>query len=157
MEVKEAMGEWEEVLKEGLPVMSWWEMIVKPGVRKIAMDRSKELNRDRRAELNLLLLRQAYLLRKIQHSSMYSWGNWQADLIKVQHQIQAWYSRLAEKVKHQSCVDEFQVSEKTRIYHHEIHKKHIEKSAILKLQGETGLLEGHDACAEYLERSIQQI
>ena len=155
--VKQSMEEWEQICKEGLPIMSWWEMIVKPGVRRIAMERSKEINRERRSQLNLLLLQQAYLLRKMQHSNILAWNTWQADLVHVQDKIQAWYSKVAEKVKHQSHVDEFQVSEKTRIYHHEIHKKHIKKSAILKLQSETGLLEGHDACAEYLEDLVADL
>ena len=125
--------------------MFWWEKIVKPGVRKIAMERSKEINTDRRSELNLLLLRQAYLLKKIQQSSLQSGKYLQADLLVVQSNIQAWYSKLADKIKHQSRVDEFQVSEQTRTYHHEIHRKHLKRSSIIKLQTETGLLEGHDA------------
>ena len=141
----------------GLPVMSWWEIIVKPGVKKIAMNRSKEINRERKGELNLLLLRQAYLIKKIQHSNMQAWANWQAQLLSIQDQIQAWYSRLAEKVKHQSRVDEFQLSEQTRIYHHELHKKHIKKSSILKLQTGDILLEGHDACSEYLETVVSDL
>ena len=152
-----AMDRWKRILEEGLSVMFWWEKIVKPGVRKIAMERSKEINTDRRSELNLLLLRQAYLLKKIQHSSLQSSKYLQADLLVVQSNIQAWYSKLADKIKHQSRVDEFQVSEQTRIYHHEIHRKHLKRSSILKLQTETGLLEGHDACAEYLENVVADL
>ena len=36
-------------------------MLVKPGIRKIALERSKEINKSRREELNLLLLRHVYL------------------------------------------------------------------------------------------------
>ena len=46
------------------------------------------------------------------------------------------------------------MSEKTRIYHHEIHQKHLKRSSILKLQNETGLLEGHTPCAEFLEELV---
>ena len=69
------------------------------------MDRSKELNRERKGELNLLLLRQSYLIKKIQYSSREVWSNWQADLIGVQARIQVWYSSMAEKVKHQSKLE----------------------------------------------------
>ena len=111
MRVKESMAEWEQICKEGLPVMSWWEMIVKPGVRKIAMSRSKEINQERREEMNLLLLRQAYLDKKIQNNNMLAWSNWQTDLVSIQDQIQAFYSRLADKIKHQSRVDESERNE----------------------------------------------
>ena len=48
-----------------LGTLDWWEMIVKPGIRKLGQVRSKEINQARREELNLLLLRQSYLTRKI--------------------------------------------------------------------------------------------
>ena len=60
----------------------------------------------------------------------------------------------SEKVKLQSRSDEIDSSENVRIYHHELHAKHINKSAILKLKTEKGLLEGHAACAEYLEQAV---
>ena len=46
--------------------MVWWEMVVKPGIRKRGIKRSKELNMEKRESLNLLLLRQCYLTRKLQ-------------------------------------------------------------------------------------------
>ena len=36
----------------------WWEFLVKPGIKKLGIQRYKELNKGRREELNLLLLRQ---------------------------------------------------------------------------------------------------
>ena len=45
-------------------------------------------------------------------------------------------------------------SENVRIYYHELHAKHIKKSAILKLKTENSTLEGHDACADYLEKAV---
>ena len=45
-------------------------------------------------------------------------------------------------------------SKKVRIYHHELHAKHIKKSSILKLVTENGTIEGHDECAKYLEKAV---
>ena len=45
-------------------------------------------------------------------------------------------------------------SENVRIYHHELYAKHIRKSTILKLETERGTLDGHDACADYLEKAV---
>ena len=130
------------------------QIIVKPGIRKIAMDRSKEINIEKIERLNLLLLRQAYLVKKIQHSQQQQWGERLTELLHIQLLIQQWYRQAAEKIQHQARVEEFQVSEKTRIYHHEIHQKNIRKSSILKLQSESGLLEGHGPCSEYLEQLV---
>ena len=155
--VKEAMLEWQGIRDEGLPVIPWWEIIVKPGIQKIAINRSKEINQDRRSRLNLLLLRQAYLVRKVQGNQSEMWSAWLTELVGVQHQIQAWYKEVAEKVQHQSRVNEFLRAEQTRIYHHEIHQKHLKKKSILKLQTSDGVIEGHAACAQYLENQVAQL
>ena len=64
--LKEAMTDWLVVRSRGMEVLQWWELVVKPGVRKLAMKRSKEINQERRGELNMLMLRQSYLARKLQ-------------------------------------------------------------------------------------------
>ena len=61
--LSESMLDWQEVYELGLDILTWWELVAKPGIRKLALQRSKEMNRERRGELNLLLLRQAYLTR----------------------------------------------------------------------------------------------
>ena len=97
--LQHAMSEWENVRREGLPVLSWWEIIVKPGIRKLAMERSKEINQDRRSFLNLLLLRQAYLVKKIQHSQphTWSWSMFMTDLLTVSCRYKPGISRLQKK------------------------------------------------------------
>ena len=54
-------------------------------------------------------------------------------------------------------MDEFQIEEKTRIYHHEIHKLHLKKSSLLKLMTTSGLIEGHDACVQHLEAMVADL
>ena len=63
--LKDNMAHWLEVKALGVPVLSWWEGLVKPGIKKLAINRSKEINKERRSELNLLLLRQGYLTKKL--------------------------------------------------------------------------------------------
>ena len=71
--------------------------------------------------------------------------------------IEKWYKNESEKIQHQTRVHEFQSNEKTTIYHHELHKRIIKRNAILKLQSENGILEGHTACASLLERSVEDL
>ena len=49
------------------------------------------------------------------------------------------------------------MGEKVRIFHHDLHKKSIKKSSILKLQTLEGEILGHDACAQYLENSVAKL
>ena len=149
----EAMIGWQRVKSFGLDTLQWWEIIVKPGIRKLAQHRSKDLIKLKKGELNLLLVRQAFLNKKVKMGQLHMLG----ELRTVHQQIQLWYQRASDKVKDQSRATEFQSSEKVTIYHHEIHKKLIKKSSILKLETPSGLVEGHDACANFLEQEVKNL
>ena len=151
--LKTSMAEWQEVRSHGVDILIWWEKLVKPGIRKIALARGKELKKERRGHLNFLLVRQAYLTMKIQQGNL----SRLTELKVVQLQIEEWYDEECAKIALQSRSDDIQHSEKIRIYHHEIHQKMIKKSAILKLDTEVGILEGHPACAKYLENSVAEL
>ena len=152
-QLSEAMTGWQHVRSFGLDVLSWWENLVKPGVRKLAQQRSREMFRNRQEELNLLRLRQSYLNRKI----MLGNRGFLAELKAMHEKIENWYNKESEKVKHQTKVSEYQYGEKVRIYHHELHRKSIKRSAILKLETPSGIIEGHSACATYLEQTVENL
>ena len=75
----------------------------------------------------------------------------------VQSDIEKWYQEESAKVILQARTDECNSSEKVRIFHHELHRKRIVKSSILKLQTEQGILQGHEACARYLEGKVEDL
>ena len=59
-QVSTALIDWLKIREEGLDTLTWWELVIKPGIRSIAIERSKELNQEHRGTLNLLLIKQAY-------------------------------------------------------------------------------------------------
>ena len=132
--LKVKFSAWSEVRQSGLNLMSWWEIIVKPGIKHLLIERGKEINKERSGYLNLLLLKQAYLVQKLQKGDM----SRLASLKQVQAEVQTWYEVESEKVELQSRTDEIDTSEKVRIYHHELHAKQIKRSSILKLNTEGG-------------------
>ena len=134
-----SMKEWEAVRNFGVPVLTWWEVLIKPGIRKLAIERGRELSRERRALLNLLMLRQSFLTRKVHAGE----SGWLPALREIQLRIEEWFDTELQKVKYQSRVDDIQVSEKVRIFHHELHQKNIRRSSILKLEIVDGIVEGH--------------
>ena len=71
------------------------------------MSRSREMAKNKKEELNLLLVRQAYLNRKVKLGQFERLG----ELSTVHHEIQLWYQRTCAKVKDQSRAKEFQSSE----------------------------------------------
>ena len=153
IQLKESLIMWHQVRHAGLDTLFWWETVVKPGIKKLLIARGKEINKERTGELNLLLIHQDYLVRKLQagdHDRL-------ADLHLTQRRIMAWHNKEAEKVKLQSRGDEINEPENVRIYHHEIHKNHIKRSQILKLKTGDITLTGHRACADFLENSVAEL
>ena len=53
--LRDSMEQWLEVKALGVPILKWWEGLVKPGIKRLAICRSKEINKESRSELNLLL------------------------------------------------------------------------------------------------------
>ena len=155
--LSKAMLSWERVRdfqgKNDLGILQWWELLVKPGIRQLGIQRSKELSKEKREELNLLILRQMYLNKKLQLGQ-----NKQLSELKLVHLlIEKWYTGEAKKVQHQSRVKEYQGNEKSTIYHHELHKRKLKRTSILKLQTKEGIVEGHEACAAYLEHTVEDL
>ena len=127
--------------------------MVKPGIKKLLIERGKEMKQERMGALNLLMLRQSYLVRKLQSGEFEKLG----ELKEVQTNIELWHAQECDKIRIQARTDEINQAEKVRIYHHDLHSKYIKKSSILKLQTEEGLLEGHEACQTYLENAVSDL
>ena len=90
--------EWEQVREAGANIIPWWELMVKPGIKKLLIERGKEMNHLKNGHLNLLLLRQSYLSRKLQQGS----HGHLAQLLLVQSEINNWYENESEKGKDSS-------------------------------------------------------
>jgi hypothetical protein len=41
------MDKWQEVLQRGLSILDWWEIIVKPGIKRLAIGRLKEIKKQK--------------------------------------------------------------------------------------------------------------
>ena len=117
--------------------------MVKPGIRKLLNDRGKEMKLERSSFLNLLMLRQYYLVMKRQCGDLERLS----ELKQVHSNIEMWHAQECEKIKLQARTDEMDGAEKVRIYHHELHYKHIRMSSIPQLQTYAGVIKGHDSCS----------
>ena len=88
--------------------LRWWEKLVKPGIKQIALQRNREINKEKREKLNLLILQQTYLTSKLQNGESYRI----TALNQVHHQITEYFRKESEKIQHQSRAHEFQANEK---------------------------------------------
>ena len=152
--LKESFLQWQAVRENtSLCVLTWWELVVKPSIRRLLIERGKELNKEKRGILNLLQIRQSYLVKKIQSGELQHL----ADLHFVQGQIIKWHRTECDKVKLQAKCEEINSGENVRIYHHEMHKSQINRSSILKLETQNQTYIGHDECSSYLEDQVSHL
>ena len=108
---------------------------------------------ERRGKLKLLLVYEAYLVNRL-HQEFHEKPE---DLKVVHNEINEWYREESDKLKIQSKMEDLIDSERVRIYHHELHQKHILKSSILQLDAPNENCRGHAECADFLERSVADI
>ena len=138
------------VKSAGLSLLLWWEHIVKPGIKKLLIQREKEINKEQKSILNAMVCKQSYFVKKIQQGEF----GLLKSLKEVQLSIQTWYQEDCQKILLQSRTKDINSHESVRIFHHEIHANYLKRSSILKLNTEKGVLEGHSACASYLEEAV---
>ena len=148
--LSKAAAGWRQVREEGVNILTWWQYMVKPGIRHLAKVRSVELKKHRRSVLNLLCVRQAYLGRKVRGGDISTLSQ----LAEVNMRIQKWYEEESQRIILLSRAEDINTNEKVRIYHHALHRKHINRSSILKLETPAGIVEGHDNCALALEENV---
>ena len=108
---------------------------MKPNIKKLLIERGKEVSREKFGTLNMLLIKQAFLVKKVQEGMLHHL----AQLRFIQGEIVRWHNQECEKVKMQARCEEIDAVENVRIYHHELHKRHIVRSSILKLETEEAI------------------
>ena len=122
----------------------------KGGVKYLAIQRGKEMKKDRLGILNMLKLKQAFFTSQVQ-------GNIKNSLTKlsvINGKIANWYKSESEKISLMSRSEDLGLNEKVRIFHHSQHQQFRKRSYILKLSTPQGVVTGHDACALALESNV---
>ena len=77
------------------------------------------------------------------------------ELVRVKRQVNDWFEENSKKVIEHGRIRDALDSEKTRIYHHELLFKTVERDKIIKLQLEDKVLEGHGKCADHLNKEVR--
>ena len=60
------MLELQRIKEAGADNMLWWELLVRPSIKRLLIERGKERKHKRSGQLNLLMIQMAYLNRKVQ-------------------------------------------------------------------------------------------
>jgi exonuclease III len=148
--LRDAVPGWQRVLEAGADTATWWQHLVKGGIRHLATERGRELGKQRKGQLNVLYMRQAHLGSQVGAGDL----SRLTELTEINLRISQWYETESKRIILLSRAKDIDFNEKVRVYHHSIHHKMKQKSAILKLETPAGLAEGHAACALALEENV---
>ena len=97
--VRDSFLEW-LVLKDGLSPTFWWENIVKPGIKDIALSREKEINEQRRRKIAALQLRLTYHLRALKKCAPQDFVQCVSKLENVKAEMKSFYHERAKIIFH---------------------------------------------------------
>ena len=142
--VEHAFAEWLET-KEGLCPIFWWENVVKPGIKTLAIKREKEITKQRRMELEALQLKLSFYMKKVRNSidNDEEFVRMLAKYEEAKKNLQNHYQERAKIILYQNKAEEFDMSDTTKIYHFESLKNYVKSTKIDKLEVEGKIYEGH--------------
>ena len=151
LKVSEIVLSWSKA-KAKMPLLEWWDL-VKRDIRQEAKKLTRERSKNKKARLNFLLLAQIHLSKKVSKGQL----SHLPKLREVQLMINEWFEEQAEKIKLHAKLHDIEDSEKVRIYHHEQLYRASNRSSITKLKAAEGLITGHRACADLLNKQTEDL
>ena len=143
--VEQAFPDWLET-KEGLCPVFWWENVVKPGIRTLAITREKEINKQRRMELEALQMKLSFYVKKVRNSidNDEEFVHMLAKYEDAKRNLQKFYHDRAKIILYQNKAEEFDMSDTTKIYHFESLNNYVKSSKIDKLEVDGKIFNGHE-------------
>ena len=129
--MKNSLKQWENLRsKYNHNILDWWEYLVKPKIRDIAIFHSREINKSKTGHLNLLILKQLHF------SKMVRLGNqdFEVQLKSTNVDIKNYFEEEAKSLQLLINMRDITESEKTNIYHHSLHRKKVQRAFINKIQ-----------------------
>ena len=101
----------------------------------------------------MLYMMQTYFLKKIQEGNLEA----KTQLNLVNLEIKQWFINEAESTILLISAQEIEENEMRNLYHYDIHKKRITKSAILSLESLQGPLNSHKECAKFITKNVSEL
>ena len=142
-------------LQEGLCPIFWWEEVVKPGIRSIALSRERELNAQRRRKIAALQFRMSFHLKRLKTSSAENLAANISNLERIKAEIKEFYQERAKIIIRQNKTEEFDMSDSTKLYHYESHKNYMKESKMEKLEVDGCIYEGQDEIEKVMRKKLE--
>ena len=133
--------------------VDWWESVVKPGIKNIAITYTRSHNKSKYGELNMLYLKQKYFLNKIDEDN----NEFHTSLNLINLEIKQWFVREAETSIILINAQEIEENETLNLYHHDLNKKKVHRAAITSLDTPEGPINSHKKCSDFITKNVADL
>ena len=144
------------LMKNGLTPTFWWENVVKPGIKALALSREKEINLHRRRRLAALQLRLSYHLRNLKKCTSEKFVECITKLDNVKAEMRSFYQERAKIILIQNRAEVFDMSDETKLYHYESLANYLTKSEITKIEVDERIYEGQKDIENIINQSLEK-
>ena len=124
---------WLEIKDHFSPIY-FWEEIVKPSIKKLAIIREREINKERNQELQALQLKLNYHLYKLRENKVKGFAQRLANYDLAKQNLNDFYQKRAKIILYQNRSEVFEMSDSTKIYHYESLDRYIRQSNFKKIE-----------------------
>ena len=153
--VRVSLQEW-LLIKNGLTPTFWWENVVKPEIKALALSREKEINLQRRRKLAALQLRLSYHLRNLKKCTSDKFVECVTKLDNIKAEMQSFYQERAKIILIQNRAEVFDMSDETKLYHFESLNSYVTKSEITRIEVDDCIYEGQKNIENVINKSLEK-
>ena len=121
-------------MKEYFSPVYLWEEVIKPGIKKIAIAREKQINKERKQELEALQLKLDFHLSNLKDSNDQSYSDHLTSYELAKKNLHDFYQKRAKIILYQNRAEIFEMSDTTKIYHFESLSKYIKQTNFNKIE-----------------------
>ena len=141
--IRQEFDSWSE-LKDHFSPIYFWEEVVKPGVRKIAIKREKEINQERNQELQALQLKLDFHLSRLRENDDSTFAECLSNYESAKKNLKDFYFKRAKIILYQNRAEIFDMSDTTKIYHYESLNNYIKQSCFDKIEVDNKIFESQE-------------
>lgn len=134
--------------------------MIKPGIKKVAINREREINCERNQELQALQLKLDFHLLNLKEMNLQNSAVYLARYELAKKNLNEFYQKRSKVILYQNRSEIFEMSDSTKIYHYESLAKYIKQSNFNKIEVNNKIYENRkdveEAINGYLETTLSK-
>lgn len=143
-------------MKDQFSTIYFWEEVVKPGIKKVAIKREKELNNERYQELQALQLKVDFHLCKLKELNVQTFAERLTNYEVAKQNLNEFYQKRAKVIIYQNRSEIFEMTDVTKIYHYESLNNYVKQSNFDKIEVNNEIFEQKKDIESAINKDLEE-